>query len=176
MISSCTFNVMAATLSRLNVRPVVVIAGHKCQQQHLQRVDSRTSATTSIINDHTFNAVDAVHHTLYQQFRITDPDYTSFLDCIQFTQPTQQQVDWMQEGIVLGPPGLLTDDQTWQAYTIHADATVMTVSRRGAQWVNNIVVDHRSVPTHTSLVQRPMRIGGGVRPHLSSSKYASNIY
>jgi len=65
---SCTFYVMAATFSQLNVRPVVVIAGDKCQQQHLQTVASHTSATTSIINDHRFNAVNAVHHTLYQQF------------------------------------------------------------------------------------------------------------
>lgn len=141
MISSCTIDVMAAIFSRLNVRPVVVIAGNKCHQ-HLQTVDSRTSATTSIINDHTFNAVNVVHHTLYQQFCITDPDYASFLDCIRFTQLTQQWVDWLQEGIALCPLGLLPDNQIWQAYTIHADATVMTVSRRGAQWVNNIVVDH----------------------------------
>ena len=33
-----------------------------------------------------------------------------------------------------------------------------------------------SVLTHTSLAQRPMRIGDELRPHLSSSKYPSNIY
>ena len=57
-------------------------------------------------------------------------------------KPTQQQVDRMQEGIVLCPPPPLTDNQIWHAYTIHADATIITVSRHGAKWVNNIVVDH----------------------------------
>jgi len=49
---SRTFDVMAATFNPLKVRPVVVFAGDKCQQQPLQTADGRTSATTSI-NDHT---------------------------------------------------------------------------------------------------------------------------
>lgn len=176
MISSRLFDVMAATTidNRLNLRPVVIFAGDKCQQQPLQTVDGRTCATTSIINDHTFNAVNTVHHTLYQQFRITDPTYATFLDCIRFTQPTQQQVDLMQEGIMLCPPGPLTDEQIWQAYTIHSHATVMTVSRHGAQCVNNIVVDH--LFSRMSLVKHRMRIGCGLRPHISSSKHASHLH
>ena len=78
MISCHTFEKMAATFNRLNLRPVVLFAGDKCQQQPLQTVDGRTSATTSIINDNTFNPLNAVHHTLYQQFRITDPTYAAF--------------------------------------------------------------------------------------------------
>ena len=91
-----TFNVMAATFNRLNVRPVVIFAGDQCQQQPLQTVDGRTSATTSIINDHTFTSLNAIRHTLHQQFRITDPEYAVFLDLIRFTQPTQEQVDRMK--------------------------------------------------------------------------------
>ena len=38
-------------------------------------VDGRTTSTTSIINDHTFSSSNAVIHTLYQQFRVIDPEY-----------------------------------------------------------------------------------------------------
>ena len=48
MISTSTFAVMAATFNRLNIRPVAIFAGDKCQQQPLQTVDGRTSTTTSI--------------------------------------------------------------------------------------------------------------------------------
>ena len=87
MISTSTFAVMAATFNCLNIRPVVIFAGDKCQQQPLQMVDGCTSTTASIMNDATFNATNAVHHT-YQQFRITDPDYARFLDYIRYTSPT----------------------------------------------------------------------------------------
>ena len=142
MISSHIFEKMAATINCLNLRPVLIFAGDKYQQQPLRTVDGRTSATTSIINDHTFHRLNAVQHTLYQQFRITDSSYAAFLDCIQYTQPSQQQVDEMQQDIVLCPPGPLSDDAIWEAYNTHANSTVMTVSRRGAQRVNNIVVSH----------------------------------
>ena len=95
MISSTIFETMASTYNRMNTRPVVVLAGDKCQQQPLETIDGRTTSSTSIINDHTFTSSNAVIHTLYQQFRIIDPEYAKFLDFIRFIVPTQQQVDAM---------------------------------------------------------------------------------
>ena len=74
MISSPIFGVMASTFNRMNLRPVVVLAGDKCQQQPLQIVNGRITSTTSIINDNaTFSSSNAVIHRLHQQFRIVDP-------------------------------------------------------------------------------------------------------
>lgn len=112
MISSTTFHTMAATFNRLNTRPVVVLAGDKCQQQPLDTIDGRITSTTSIINDHTFTSSNAVTHTLYQQFRIVDPQYAKFLDHIRYMSPTQQLVDDMQTGIVLCPDGQLSGGPT----------------------------------------------------------------
>ena len=129
MISSPIFGVMASTFNRMNLRPVVVLAGDKCQQQPLQTVDGRITSTTSIINDNaTFSSNNAVIHRLHQQFRIVDAEYAAFLDLIRFIRPTQEQVDKMQDGIVLCPEGQLTDRQIW------------TVSRKGEQRINTIVV------------------------------------
>ena len=141
MISSPIFETMASTCNRLNTRPVVVLAG-ECQQQPLQTIDGRTTSTTSIINDHTFSSSNEVIHTLYQQFRIIDPEYAKFLDFIRFLLPTQQQVHQMQTGIVLGPEGELSDQDMWDAYQQQSDCTIMTVSRKAAQRINDIIVRH----------------------------------
>lgn len=45
LVSPETFHLMASTFNWLTVRPVVVIAGNKCQQRPLQMVDSRVSAS-----------------------------------------------------------------------------------------------------------------------------------
>ena len=142
MISSSTFNTMASTFNRLNTRPVVVLAGDKCQQQPLKTVDGRITSTISIINDQTFSSANSVKHTLYQQFRIVDAEYARFLDHIRYMAPTQQQLDDMQTPIVLCPDGELLDEQIWWAYQQHADTAIMTVSRKGAQRINQIVVGH----------------------------------
>ena len=124
-----------------NLRPVVVLAGDKCQQQPLQTVNGRITSTTSIINDNTtFTSNNAVIHRLHQQFRIVDAQYAAFLDLIRFIRPTQEQVDRMQQGIVLCPEGDLTDRQIWTAFQTHTNTSVMTVSRKGAQRINSIVV------------------------------------
>ncbi|CAH3112695.1 unnamed protein product [Porites lobata] len=100
MISSPIFGVKASTFNRMNLRPVVVLAGDKCQQQPLQTVNGRITSTTSIINDNaTFSSHNAVIHRLHQQFRIVDAEYAAFLDLIRFIRPTQEQVDKMQDGI-----------------------------------------------------------------------------
>ena len=78
MISSRIFQTMASTFNRLNTHPVVVLAGDECKQQPLQTTDGRITSTTSIINDHTFSSSNAVIHTLYQQFRVINPEYARF--------------------------------------------------------------------------------------------------
>ena len=141
MISSPIFGVMASTFNQMNLRPIVVLAGDKCQQQPLQNVNGRITSTTSIINANaTFPSSNAVIHRLHQQFRIVDPKYAAFLDLIRFIRPTQEQVDKMQDGIVLCPEGQLTDRQIWTAFQSHPNSTVMTVSRKGAQPINTIIV------------------------------------
>ena len=48
MISSPIFQLMASTFNRLNLRPVVVFAGDKCQQQPLKTIDRHIVSTTSM--------------------------------------------------------------------------------------------------------------------------------
>lgn len=143
MISAPTFHAMATTLNRLNLRPVIVFTGDKHQQQPLQTKAGRVTATTSIINDtYIFHGGNAIKHFLYQQFRRVDEEYGRFLDLIRYTQPTRQQLDSVQENMILCPEDDLSDNYIWQAFMSKDASTVMTVSRRGAQRINNIVVAH----------------------------------
>ena len=123
-----SFQVVAATLNRLNCCPVVVIAGDKKQQQPLKTVQGKTSTTRSILNDDTFVADNSVRHSLYQQFHVVDKDYAAFLDIIRYLQPTQQQLEDFQENLVLCPSGVLADEEIFQAYSRTPDTIIMTVS------------------------------------------------
>ena len=79
-------------------------------------------------------------HSLYQQFRILDKDYEAFVEMVLYQEPTQQQLDHFQKGLVLCPPGCLEDHQIYGAFRRHAQTTIMIVSRAAAQRINNIVV------------------------------------
>ena len=128
LVSPESFQVVAATLNRLNCSPVVVIAGDKKQQQPLKTVQGKTSTTRSILNDDTFVADNSVRHSLYQQFRVVDKDYAAFLEIIRYLQPTQQQLEDFQENLVLYPSGVLADEEIFQAYSRTPDTIIMTVS------------------------------------------------
>ena len=143
MISAPTFQALAMTFNRLNLHPVVVFPGDKYRQQPLETVGDRVSATTSIINEQqTFHAANAIKHFLYQQFRIVDEEYAKLLDLICYTQPTQEQLDRIQHDMILCPEGDLSDEDIWQAFQSRDVVTIMTVSRRGAQRINNIALVH----------------------------------
>ena len=45
MISSPLFGAMASTFNRMNLRPVMVLAGDKCQQQPLETINGRITST-----------------------------------------------------------------------------------------------------------------------------------
>ena len=98
LVSPKSFSIVAATLNRLNCRPEVVIAGDKKQQQPLQTVDSRVFTMRSILNDNTFGEKNPVKHALYQQFRVLDRDYGTFLDLLWYLQPTQK-LDKFQQSL-----------------------------------------------------------------------------
>ena len=141
LVSPESFQVVAATLNRLNCCPVVVIGGDKKQQQPLKTVDRKTGTTRSIHNDQTFGAENSVQHGLYQQFRVLDKDYAAFLDINRYLQPTQHQLDEFQSPLVLCPSGIFADEDIFHAYSNTADTVIMTVSRAAAQRVNQVIVD-----------------------------------
>lgn len=152
LVSPRTFSRIASTLNRLNCRPVVIIAGDKCQQQPLQTVEGRVCNTTSVLNDSTFNSQNSIKYTLYQQFRILDSNYASFIDFIRHMQPSQEQIDNFQENIVLYPTGPIDNQCIFEAFNKSSNTTIMTVSRAAAQRVNEVVVDrlfHGQMPLTT---------------------------
>ena len=141
LVSTASFNIVAATLNRLNCRPVVVIAGDKRQQQPLQTVQGRVSATVSILNDDTFTNHNAVKHSLLKQFRILDKDHEDFVEMIRYLQPTQRQLDDFQQNLVIYPRGPLQDEQLYKAFSQQSDTLIMTVSRFASQRINRVVCE-----------------------------------
>lgn len=143
LVSPQTFEKMASTFNRLNVRPVVVVTGDKCQQQPLQTApNGRVSTTVSILNDATFTNDNSVKHALYQQFRIVDAEYARFIDLLRYSQPSQLQLDDFQEDIVLCPNEDVEDRDISHAFSNQPECSIMTVSRAAAQRVNTILVEN----------------------------------
>ena len=140
LVSAPTFSCIETTLNRLNCRPVVILAGDKCQQQPLQTIQERVSNTISVLNDATFDSNNSVKHTLHHQFRILDLNYARFVDLIRQMQPYQAQLNEFQEDIVLYRCGEVNNEQIFQAFQKSSNTTMMTVSRaEAAQRVNEIV-------------------------------------
>ena len=61
LVSHCTFSLVASTLNCLNNRPIVLVAGDKCQQQPLQTVDGKGSKTISILSNGTFTGINSIN-------------------------------------------------------------------------------------------------------------------
>ena len=161
MVSAKSFNIVASTLNRMNCRPVVIIAGDRCQQQPLQTVDGRINTTVSILNDDTFMQENSVKHSLYQQFHVVDCDYAASLDLIRYVQPTQEQLNDFQDSVVLCSPGYIDDDELYAAFSKTSDTVIMTVSRAAAQRVNTIVV-HKLFANQQPLTNVPCAsVAGG---------------
>lgn len=115
LISPRIFSFLASTLKCLNNCPIFLVAGDKCQQHPLQTVGGKVHNTVSILSDGTFNGVNSIKHTLYQQFRVLDPDYGHFLDIVRYMQPTQAQLDKFQEAVVLCAACPLEDKEIFTA-------------------------------------------------------------
>ena len=140
LVSSHTFSSIATPINCLDCRPVVIIAGDKCQQQPLQTVQGRVSYTISILNDTTFHN-NSVKHTLYHQFQILDSNYASFVDFIRHVQPSQEQLDEFQRDIILYPSRHVGNKEIFQAFKKLSNTTMTTISHAAAQRVNQTVVD-----------------------------------
>ena len=137
MISREVFNFIAATLNRMMLRPVVVIAGDHCQQPPLATVQGRTTTVTSVLNTFTKNAVK---FSLYHQLRCVDPAYINFLNHIRYVQPLQDYLDRFQTGHVCITTDQPSEDQLWNALVEHRDYVVYTVSRAACSRINNLVL------------------------------------
>ena len=145
------------TLNVLTSCPLVIRAGDKCQQQVLQTVQGRIANCISIPNDDTFQQSNSVKHSLYQQFRIVDPQYARFIDVLRYHQPTQAELDNFQQPLVLCQLGQLQDEQIFSAFLRNTETSIMTVSRAAAQRVNEIVMNklfRSQAPQHHTLCHR----------------------
>ena len=146
LVSPESFQVVAATLNKLNCRPVVAIVGDKKQQQPLKTLQGKTTTTRSILNDDTFVSENSVRHALYEQFRVVDKEYAAFLDLIRYMQPTQQQLEEFQQDLVVCPSGVLADKEIFEAYSRTPDTIIMTClgpPHRGSMGLSR----RRSLPT-----------------------------
>ena len=139
MISSTTFGYIVGTLNKLQVRPLVIIAGDERQQQPLECSRGTIRQVESMLHNPEFNQV-ASKFRLTRQFRCVDPQYLEFLDHIRYWEPSQALLDRVQRGRVVCDRDILRENDLRTILSDHPDATVMTVSREAAAYVNTVVI------------------------------------
>jgi len=75
----------------------------------------------------------------HQQGSLIWREYKAFMEILRHLQPSQQQLDQFQEGLVLCPAGCLTEEEIFRTFSRQAQTSIMTVSRAAAQRINAIV-------------------------------------
>ena len=69
-----------------------------------------------------------------------DPEYEKFLNHIRYWPASQSLLDHIQKGKVVCSTGEPSDDEVVDTILANSDATVLTVSKRAANRVNNLVI------------------------------------
>ena len=136
-VADDTFHMIHDMLEKQVHRPLVIIAGDKCQQPPLQTVNGRTIQTTSILKNRHLHEVCQIQ-SLYQ-FRCTDKAYLDFLQYIRYSKPEQYVL------ITSSAHCSCSISQMWRTTTYgkpskRPDATFLTMSRAAATRVNSIVI------------------------------------
>lgn len=140
MIPVKIFEHIYATVCELPIRPVVLLAGDDCQLQPIEKIDGKIQTAKSIMNSKQLANI-TMKVQLNQQHRNNDDFFEQFLQHIRFWRPSQSLLAKIQQNHVLHEHEP-TDDELLQTLIDFPTSTVITVSHRAANRVNNIVLQH----------------------------------
>ena len=128
-----------ATISELPIRPIVLLAGDDCQLQPIETIAGKIKTTKTVMR---FEQLSTITNKviLTEQHRNDDDHYGKFLNHIRSWHPSQQLLDQMQKDWVLFDEGP-SDKDILQALISHPNSTVITVSHKAANRINQVVLD-----------------------------------
>ena len=139
-VSKELFHHVITTLTSLSSRPILVLCGDFCQQQPLATKNNKTVQTENILScNHCMSYV--IQFTLSQQYRIEDDFLLQFLHHIRYDIPTQDMVDTLCEDRILCHTGTVTEN-VYEHLKKLPDFLVLTVTRRSASFINNIIISN----------------------------------
>lgn len=139
MIPKTIFQHVIQTFQEIPIRPVVVLAGDEQQQQPIETIEGNISQVESMLQEPKFFRL-VNHYRLTTQCRIEDEDYERFVNHIRFWTPSQPLLDAIQDGQVVSPNSVPTENEISDIVLQHPHATVLTVSRRASVIVNKAVI------------------------------------
>jgi hypothetical protein len=140
MIPEVIFLHILKTLNVLLFRPVVLFSGDAGQQQPFGRQSGSIMQLKSTFDNNLF-LNSSYNYRLLTQHRVGDNDYFSFLKTIRNWIPTQQLLDEMQEGRVIGEDKCISDDTILRAFSLHTNNTILTFTKQAANRANQVIID-----------------------------------
>lgn len=138
MVPIKIFDHIFATISELPIRPIVLLAGDDQQLQPIECVEGKIQTTATIMTTQKLSNV-TIKILLTEQHRNNDSDYSTFLQHIRLCRPSQKQLDKIQFGKILFQQEP-TNAQLIEVVTNFYESTVITVSRKAANRINNVVL------------------------------------
>ena len=137
-VSKDLFHHVIHTLSILSRRPILILCGDFCQQQPLSTRNNKTVQAENIMScSHCISYL--VRFTLSQQHRIQDDILLNFLHYIRYDVPTQDMIDKLCKDRILSDSDILQDN-LYNILKPFPDSLVLTVTRRSASFVNDVIV------------------------------------
>ena len=142
-ISVPLFSHIMCTLSKLFVRPRVVLSGDFAQQQPIAAIDTVTKEMPNISKNPTIME-HIVTFELPTQFRCTDNELLHFQEKIRLYRPTESDLSQIMHGKVL-----LTSDTSVSSHHLNGTIKdfpshlVLTMTNAAARTINIAIVEHQ---------------------------------
>ena len=133
-VSVPLFHHILLTLSKLFVRPLILLSGDFAQQQPLGTVNSRTTTLPNILSDRAIMD-NIIRFNLSSQFRCADNELMAFLDIIRVRTPTASELDNIMDGRVL-LSDLSTERDVCRELKKFPAHIVLTMTNKGAHYIN----------------------------------------
>ena len=115
------------TVDEISIRSILVLCGGHAQQQPFKEEGGRLQNVPSMLQHRMIRTHSQVF-TLQVQHRCNDPEFLDMLNFLRIWQPSQQQLDQFQDGMVISDSDIPSDDDITNAYDNHPNAVFLTVS------------------------------------------------
>ena len=130
-----------STIAQLPSRPILVTSGDKQQQLPFETVDNHTTTTENIFFSAGFLSGWEQFSLTIQQ-RVKDDDYQQMLNHLRYWPMTAALLKKLTQGRVLSCTSSPSFVQLFALLEQHPMLTVITVSRKSTEEVNNFIIQH----------------------------------
>ena len=130
-----------STVAQLPNRPLLILFGDQQQQMPLETVNNQTTSTQNIFSSSHIHR-QCIHFKLYVQHRCCDQQYQALLNHLRHWPATPDVLHRLTTGTVISSTTNPDYSELIKVMTNEEKVTILTVNRKGADMVNDVVVEY----------------------------------